>query len=115
MAKQSSDSVTTSGGTEVASGSTRRSPSTIRHMVESKDVETLQGEMVSKYGFRLNDAFAAELIAYVGKKHTSPPALVASKDAATVRAEYRSLYGGEITNEYANDLIAFFGQLEKGE
>lgn len=75
----------------------------------------MQGEMVSKYGFRLHDAFAADLINYVGKKHSSPPVLVASKDVATVRAEYRSLYGGEISDQYAADLIAFFGQLEKGE
>lgn len=94
---------------------TRRQPSNIRRMVEMKDVETLQGEMVSKYGFRLHDAFAADLINYVGKKHATPPKLVASKDAATVRNEYRSLYGGEITDQYANDLIAFFGQMDKGE
>lgn len=75
----------------------------------------MQGEMVSKYGFRLNDAFAADLINYMNQKHDKPPALVASKDVATVRAEYRSLYGGELTDQYAGDLIAFFGQLEKGE
>jgi hypothetical protein len=91
-----------------ASGSTRRSPSSIQSTLEGRNAETLQSETVARYGFRPNAQFATDMLNYTRRQHKGMPTLLASKDVATVRAEYRSLYGEDISDQYAADLIAYF-------
>lgn len=67
MGKSSSDSAKTSTSTAEASGVTRRSPSTIPKVFNTKDPTEVQANIYSVYGSKVSLQLATDLLAFVEK------------------------------------------------